>query len=355
MKKQNVFNESLFFLLLVIIYVLIGITTARVIIEMLHFAEKITPQTQSQITIGAVAFAMILAFFTRGLVKKWMHDFSETIKHTDRATVMSILLGIITGSVFAIPFALAFSKYIYIVLLITLLSQVFFSLIFYVKRYEAFKGVEVSTGEGDMCQPSYILDTSVLIDGRIVRLVENTDCLDGTIYIPDLVMNELRKIADSKEESSKRQRGRRGMEVVEKLRKLRPKKVIFIKTGRGKPVDEILIDEAKKRKGYLVTTDFNLEHTARPQGVKVINFNEIFYLLAPEVMPGDEIEVKLVKKGKEPYQGVGFLVDGTMVIVQAGEFHIGKTVRVRVQNVKQSQTGRILFATIIDEEEVGSA
>ncbi len=349
MKRHNVFNESLFFLLLVIIYVLIGITSARVVIEMLHFTEKITPTTQNQITIGAVVIAMILAFFTRGIVKNWLSDFAETIRHTDRATVIAILLGIITGSVFAIPFALAFSKYIYVVLLITLLSQILFSFIFYVKRYDAFRGK--GDLEGRKCQPSYILDTSVLIDGRIVRLLEATDCLDGLIYIPDLVMNELRKIADSKEDLAKRQRGRRGIEVVEKIRMLRPDKVKFIKTARGKPVDEILLDEARKRDSYLVTTDFNLEHTARPQGIKVINFNEIFYLLSPEIMPGDVIDVKIVKKGKEPYQGVGFLIDGTMVVVHAGEFHIGKTVKVKVQNVKQSQTGRILFASLIEEED----
>ncbi|GEM_PF-2287301 len=356
MKKHNVFGESLFFLFLVIIYVLISITLSNALIEMLHFTESITPKVENEIIIVAVIIAMILSFLTRRIVRMWLHDFVDTIKHTDKGTVLSILLGIITGSIFAIPFSLALSKYEYVVLLITLLSQIIFTIVFYVKGHELFHGrfKHIEKSENS-CEQSFILDTSVLIDGRILNLLKTTDLLDGILYIPDLVMNELRKIADSKEDPSKRQRGRRGMEVVEKIRQLRSEKVIFIKTERGKPVDELLIDEAKKRHAYLVTTDFNLEHTARPQGVKVINFNEVFYALSPEVMPGDELEVKIVKKGKEPYQGVGFLVDGTMVIVQAGEFHIGKTVRVRIQNVKQSQTGRILFATIVDEGEMGSA
>ncbi len=348
MKRQNVFLDSLFFLLLVIIYVLIGLTLSHLVVELLHYAEKITPDMQRNIVISSVVVAMILAFFTKNAVKRWLVHFADAVKHTDKITILAISLGVVTGSVFALPFAMAFSKYIYVVLLIILLSQIIFSIIFYAKRFDVFKG---ASHGGTTCEPAYVLDTSALIDGRIVRVLEETDLLDGIIYIPDLVMGELRKIADNKDDTVKRMRGRRGMEVVDKIKKLKPNKVKFIRISRGKPVDELLIDEAKKRNAVLVTTDYNLEHTARPQGVKVINFNEIFYILSPEVMPGDVIEVKIVKKGKEPYQGVGFLVDGTMVVVQGGEFYMGKTLKVRVHNVKQSQTGRILFANLIDEEE----
>lgn len=346
MEEKNVFFESVFFLLLVVVYVLIGLILSHIVIEMLHLTEKVTPQEQNQIIIGAIALSMILSFFTRGIVKRWLRDFADTLNHVDKLTFISILSGIIVGSVFALPFALAFSKYVYVVLLVVLLSLIIFSFIFYVKRNEIFRLAGI---EDVPCNNSYILDTSVLIDGRIVDVLEKTDLLDGNIYIPDVVMSELRRIADSKDDLEKRHRGRRGMEVVDKIKNMYSKKVIFIKTMKGLPVDEILVEEARKRNSYLVTTDFNLEHTARPQGVKVINFNEIFYLLSPPVMPGDIINVKIVKKGKEPYQGIGFLVDGTMVIVEGGESYIGRTVKVKIHNVKQTSSGRLLFGLILEE------
>lgn len=194
----------------------------------------------------------------------------------------------------------------------------------------------------------YILDTSAIIDGRILELIE-LNFIDGRIYIPIFVLEELQLVADS-EDQSKRIRGRRGLEVLDRLKDEYPDKVkIFEERGEILPIDTKLIELAKKLKARLITTDYNLTQVCRTRGVPVLNINELAFSLRKVVLPGEKLEIKIVKEGKERNQGVGYLDDGTMVVVEEGRFHIGKKVLIEVTSFLQGPTGTMIFGEIVKD------
>ena len=173
-----------------------------------------------------------------------------------------------------------------------------------------------------------ILDTSVVIDGRIADVVE-TQILDSQLIMPKFVISELQGIADSSDRL-RRSRGRRGLDILNRLR-TNPKVELQIfdrdlPEFAGQPVDLKLVALAKHLKGRLVTNDYNLNKVARLQGVEVINLNDLANALKPVFLPGEQIEVRVVKAGEEAGQGVGYLEDGTMVVIESGREHIGKQV-----------------------------
>ncbi|MGO8690181.1 MAG: PIN/TRAM domain-containing protein [Thermoguttaceae bacterium] len=190
-----------------------------------------------------------------------------------------------------------------------------------------------------------ILDTSVVIDGRIADVVE-TQILDSQLIMPKFVISELQGIADSSDRL-RRSRGRRGLDIVNRLRS-NPKVEVQIfdrdlPEFAGQPVDLRLVALAKHLKGRLVTNDYNLNKVARIQGVEVINLNDLANALKPIFLPGEQIEVRVVKAGEEAGQGVGYLEDGTMVVIESGREHIGKQVSVAVTSVLQTSAGRMVF------------
>jgi uncharacterized protein YacL len=189
-----------------------------------------------------------------------------------------------------------------------------------------------------------ILDTSVIIDGRIVD-ISRTGFLRGTLLIPRFVLNELRYIADS-QDILRRNRGRRGLEMLEKLRKeaIIPVQVSDIDVEEGKEVDEKLILLARKLQCPILTNDYNLNRIARLQGVEVLNLNELANAVKTVVLPGESITIHIIQEGKEPNQGVGYLDDGTMVVVENGRRFINSTIEVTVTKVLQTDKGRIIFA-----------
>ncbi|MCX8012163.1 MAG: TRAM domain-containing protein [Desulfobacterota bacterium] len=195
------------------------------------------------------------------------------------------------------------------------------------------------------CGPSYkILDTSVIIDGRIFDICE-TGFIEGTIVIPQFVLQELMHIADSPD-SLKKTRGRRGLEILKKLQKQTEVKVLITDQDfpRIKEVDHKLVALALKIGGKIVTNDINLNEIAEIQGVTVLNINQLASALKPIVLPGETITVTIQKEGKECGQGVAYLDDGTMVVVKDGKRIIGKTVEVSVTSVLQTTSGRMIFA-----------
>ncbi len=190
-----------------------------------------------------------------------------------------------------------------------------------------------------------ILDTSVVIDGRIADIVE-THVLDGKLVMPKFVISELQAIADSSDRL-RRGRGRRGLDV---LNRLREKKDIDLEIFdrelpefAGQSVDLKLVALAKHMQGKLVTNDYNLNKVASLQNVQVINLNDIANALKPVFLPGEHIEVRVVKPGEEPGQGVGYLEDGTMVVVEGGRDFINQAVPVGVTSVLQTSAGRMIF------------
>ena len=201
------------------------------------------------------------------------------------------------------------------------------------------KGLEVS-------QPSRILDTSVIIDGRISDIC-HTGFLEGEIVLPRFVLNELQGIADS-EDPLKRNRGRRGLDVLNALKRqdrveIRIEEQDFPEMGA---VDSKLVALAKALNIPVMTNDYNLNKIAELQGVRVLNINELANALKPVVLPGETMVINLIREGKEPGQGVGYLDDGTMVIVEGGKKLIGREVETTVTSVLQTPAGRMIFTSL---------
>ncbi len=202
----------------------------------------------------------------------------------------------------------------------------------------------------------YVLDTSVVIDGRIADLVD-TNVLDNQLIMPRFVLGELQGIADSSDKL-RRERGRRGLDV---LNKLRSKDHVELKIYEqelpemvGQPVDMKLVILAKHLEGKIVTGDYNLNKVARLHNVPVINLNDIANSLKPVFLPGEIVHVKVIKPGEAPGQGVGYLDDGTMVVIEGGREHLQQIVRISVTSILQTSAGRMVFGKFYGPSEAGA-
>jgi uncharacterized protein YacL len=188
-----------------------------------------------------------------------------------------------------------------------------------------------------------VLDTSVIIDGRIADIAE-TGFLDGVMVIPQFVLRELQLVADSAD-SLKRNRGRRGLDILQRLQKVASLNIQIVEDDfpTVREVDLKLIELAKLYEGKIVTNDFNLNKVAQLQGVEVLNINELANALKPVVLPGEAMRVFILKEGKEYNQGVAYLDDGTMVVVDNARKMIGKTIDISVTSVLQTTAGKMIF------------
>ncbi len=193
-----------------------------------------------------------------------------------------------------------------------------------------------------------ILDTSVIIDGRVADICD-TGFLDGVLVIPQFVLRELQQVADSAD-SLKRNRGRRGLDILQRIQKMARLTVQIVETDYPgiREVDLKLIELAKEIEGKIVTNDFNLNKVAQLQGVEVLNINELANSLKPVVLPGEIMKVFILKEGKEYNQGVAYLDDGTMVVVDNARKMIGKTIDTSVTSVLQTTAGKMIFGRYDD-------
>ena len=198
-------------------------------------------------------------------------------------------------------------------------------------------------GEKQSKKSYKILDTSVIIDGRIADIAE-TGFLDGVIVTPQFVLRELQLVADSAD-SLKRNRGRRGLDILQRLQKVANLQIQIVEDDfpAVREVDLKLIELAKLYEGKIITNDFNLNKVAQLQGVEVLNINELANSLKPIVLPGETMRVFILKEGKEYNQGVAYLDDGTMVVVDNARKMIGKTIEVSVTSVLQTTAGKMIF------------
>jgi uncharacterized protein YacL len=197
--------------------------------------------------------------------------------------------------------------------------------------------------EKDTGQSHKILDTSVIIDGRIADLCD-TAFIDGTLVIPQFILKELQLVADSPD-ALKRQRGRRGLDVLDHLQKSSQVTVVIsdLDFPDIRDVDSKLIECAKALDARIITNDFNLNKVARIHGIQVLNVNELANALRPVVLPGESMKVFILKEGKEKDQGVAYLDDGTMVVVDNSRRLIGQTVSITVTSVLQTTVGKMIF------------
>ena len=193
-----------------------------------------------------------------------------------------------------------------------------------------------------------VLDTSVIIDGRIADICE-TGFLEGTLVVPQFVLRELQQVADSSD-SLKRNRGRRGLDILQKIQKMGGVQVQIVETDfpEVREVDLKLIELARRMNGKIVTNDFNLNKVAQLRGVPVLNINELANSLKPVVLPGEVMKVFIIKEGKEAGQGVGYLDDGTMVVVDQAKRALGRTIEVSVTSVLQTTAGKMIFCRWAD-------
>jgi len=200
---------------------------------------------------------------------------------------------------------------------------------------------ESTARKGD---PHIIVDTSAIIDGRIAEIVES-GFIYGTLVIPRFVLEELQHIADSSD-TLRRNRGRRGLEILAKMQKDSPTPVEIVEdeVRDVTEVDAKLVALAKRYSGAILTNDFNLNRVAELQGLRVLNINSLANAVKPAVLPGEELRVKVIQDGKEAGQGVGFLDDGTMIVVEGGARFIDRELEVSVTRVLQTVAGRMIFA-----------
>jgi uncharacterized protein YacL len=209
---------------------------------------------------------------------------------------------------------------------------------------ELFAGDRAATGKRNL----KILDTSAIIDGRIADVVE-TGFLEGTLLVPEFVLRELQVVADSSD-ASRRQRGRRGLDILQKMQ-AHPSLVVQIIEDdfpQLREVDLKLIELGKKMSAPIVTNDFNLSKVAQLHRVRVLNLNDLASSLKPLVLPGEKMHIVVMKEGKEYNQGVGYLDDGTMVVVDHARRMIGRAVEITVTSVLQTASGKMIFGKLED-------
>ncbi|NMA83012.1 MAG: TRAM domain-containing protein [Epulopiscium sp.] len=263
-------------------------------------------------------------------------------------SVGSILVGLITANLLGI----AVLQYRYIGTVIVIFLNIILGYLGYriaQRKKEDINILELcATSDQSFAKPK-ILDTSVIIDGRILDILR-TGLIEGTIVVPNFILAELRHIADSSD-SLKRNRGRRGLDILNEMQKQLkiPVQIVELDYKDIDEVDSKLLKVAEEMNAVVVTNDFNLNKVADFQGVEVFNINELANAIKPVVLPGEEMIVTVIKDGKEDDQGIGYLNDGTMIVVEGGRRSMGRTIEVLVTSVLQTAAGRMIFTKMKDQ------
>jgi len=279
-------------------------------------------------------------------------------------TTVGIILGLTIGALVSVPIGMLEWEYSgYASIIFTTVAVIAFGAFFYLKKQRVIQSFNeywpfASEKKAPRLKkkqrtiPLVFLDSSAIIDGRIAD-VARTGFLFGELVLLDSILDELKRIADSKDEL-KRQRGRRALEILEELRKARhvPFRMLRINKNPhydGMDVDERLVQAARVHRGKVLTSDYNLHKKAKIIGLEVLNINELANMVKTVLLPGEVTSIEIVHKGKEKAQGLGYLPDGTMVVVENGETCIGDVVTVEVLRLLQTDAGRMIFCKIIEK------
>lgn len=338
----------------------IGYLYIPVIIELLNLDLEWLTNPYFGMVVGAILL-FIFSYFIIDYIMNFFKWIEETLIKLPAMDLLFGSLGMIVGLVISYLVTMPLQD-----INIHIVSQVLpiFITIFLgylgfrvgFRRREEFSSL-LKTGKKEKAKPAKtedemeksisrpkILDTSVIIDGRIADIC-STGFLEGTLVIPQFVLGELQHIADSSD-TLKRNRGRRGLDVLNRIQKDLPIKVEIFDGDFEEiaEVDSKLIKLAKKTNGIVVTNDFNLNKVCDLQQVPVLNINDLANAVKPVVLPGEELTVQVIKDGKEQRQGIAYLDDGTMIVVEEGRDYIGKTIEVIITSVLQTSAGRMIFA-----------
>ncbi|MBC7341166.1 MAG: PIN/TRAM domain-containing protein [Clostridia bacterium] len=293
---------------------------------------------------------MRLVQITTQKMEGWLHK-------TPTADVLSGVIGLILGLIIANLFGAPFSRVPLIGPYLPVVFNIFCGYVGFsvgLKKREDLASLlgsiprwgprDKEKEKASRSQRFKVLDTSVIIDGRIADVCRS-GFLEGTLVVPGFVLEELRHIADSSD-LLKRNRGRRGLDILNRIRKEEDVRVQIVEVDYEdlSEVDSKLVRLAQELGAPILTNDFNLNKVAELQGVRVLNINELANAVKPVVLPGEEMVVQVIKEGKEVGQGVGYLDDGTMIVVENGRRYLGQTITVMVTSVLQTQAGRMIFA-----------
>jgi uncharacterized protein YacL len=272
------------------------------------------------------------------------------------SAALGLIVGLIIGGLVSFPLSMLPQPFSQILPFIAALLFGYLGIMVMLTRqhdiFAAIRGQLPSRGDGsqetqqDGARP-VLLDTSVIIDGRIAD-ISRTGFIDGEMLVPRFVLNELQHIADSSD-ALRRNRGRRGLDMLHRLQNesVTPVRVTDMDVDGVREVDDKLVLMAKQLHCPIVTNDYNLNRVAELQGVRVLNINELANAVKALFLPGESLSVKIVQEGKEIGQGVGYLDDGTMVVVEDGEMYIDQDTQVTVTKVLQTAAGRMLFARLV--------
>lgn len=336
----------------------IGVMALLESLRLLEFLEKLGIKPHSYVGLGLI-FGIIFFIASPKIMKLGKKVISLVEGEIQRIPASDIILGVI-GLVSGLLIANLISPLFHIIPYVgPVLSILFYILFAYfgvmvpTRKKDDFSnainslkrsGAKEKTPKGLSPVLPKILDTSVIIDGRIADICK-TGFVEGPLIIPEFVLEELQRIADSSD-SLKRNRGRRGLDILNKIQKELEIEVIIHEKDFDDvaEVDTKLLKLAQFIKGKVVTNDYNLNKVAEFHGVEVLNINELANAIKPVVLPGEEMIVQVIKDGKESGQGVAYLDDGTMIVVDGGKKHIGDTIGVLVTSVLQTAAGRMIFA-----------
>jgi uncharacterized protein YacL len=305
---------------------------------------------RAAITLAGVAVGWVLGRLLGRVFGNRLRAIDRAADRRSAAELTVGALGLVVGLVAAALAGIAVAQLpiigAYLLVPIVLVVAYLFSRVAARKHVDILRLVGIRSRSSAANVPTRLVDTSAIIDGRLVDVVK-TKFLSGAIVVPDFVLDELQRVADSAD-ALKRARGRRGLEIVEEL-KTSSNGGFSVRSGDYPDLDGVdakLVRMAQDVGASIVTTDYNLNKVARIQGVDVLNVNELANALRPAVLPGEPLQVKVIREGREYDQGVGYLQDGTMIVVEGGRSAVGQEVTVEVTSVLQSPSGKMIFTKL---------
>lgn len=352
-----------------VLFLLLGISLGYVLVKEILLIKSINKISILSTTTGKVIFVIIVSSLLGIIFYLFSPKFYDGIKkivmyiekNIQKLSVSEIIYGALGAIIFLLIATLMTKTLLSINKLFGSVIIIFINLIaaitgadVMIKKKDDITNLLSNIRKGNLAKEKKtkqafssipkVLDTSVIIDGRIFDICE-TGFIEGPLIIPSFVLDELRHISDSSD-SLKRVRGRRGLDVLNKIQKELPIETEIWEGDFPKiaEVDSKLLKLAQNLNGKVLTNDYNLNKVAEVQGVPVLNINDLSNAIKPVVIPGEEMTVEVVKDGKEESQGVAYLDDGTMIVVEDGKKYIGKQIVVLVTSVLQTSAGRMIFA-----------
>lgn len=311
--------------------------------------------------IGLTVVGALAGLLIGGLIGRWLRDRMTAIdRAADKRSAAELTvgaIGLVVGLVAAALAGVAVAQLPvigpYLLLPVVLVVAYIFSRIAARRHVDILRlvGIRPRKESASANLAPRVIDTSAIIDGRLVDVVR-TKFLGGAFVVPQFVLDELQRVADS-HDPLKRARGRRGLDLVDELKQL-SNGGFSVRAGEYPEIDAVdakLVRMAQEIGGAIVTTDFNLNKIAQIQGVEVLNINDLANALKPAVLPGEPLQVKVIREGREYDQGVGYLDDGTMIVVEGGRVLVGREVEVEVTSVLQSPSGKMIFTRVATEND----